>query len=207
MTVSLADTYDAFAAEYDKSRGLFDMGEVLSDFARRLPAQGHLLDLGCGAGEPFARHFIDRGWSVTGVDFSQAFLALAARYVPEMTRVHADMREASFPPASFDAVCAVYSLFHVPRNDHPALFRHIADWMKPGGTLLFTYATQAYTGADRFDGTKAFLGRELYYSHGTPTEMVTDLARGGLDLVEARERDIGGETFLWVTAAKPARAG
>lgn len=205
--MSLARIYDDFAAEYDKSRGLFDMGEVLSDFARRLPATGRLLELGCGAGEPFARYFVDRGWSVTGVDFSAAFLALAARYVPQMTRVQADMREAQFEPASFEAVCAVYSLFHVPRSDHVRLFSRIREWLVPGGTFLFTYATRAYTGADRFDGTKCFMGRDLFYSHGTPAEMVADLVAGGLELVEARERDIGGETFLWVAAARPRRDG
>lgn len=205
--MSLARIYDDFAADYDKSRGLFDMSAVLADFGRRLPAKGRLLELGCGAGEPFARHFVDRGWSVTGVDFSAAFLALAARYVPEMTRVHADMREAQFEPASFEAVCAVYSLFHVPRGDHVRLFSRIRDWLVPGGTLLFTYATRAYTGSDRFEGVKSFMGQGLFYSHGTPAEMVADLVAGGLELVEARERDIGGETFLWVTASRPLRDG
>lgn len=205
--MSLARIYDDFAADYDKSRGLFDMGDVLADFTRRLPASGRLLELGCGAGEPFARHFIDRGWSVTGVDFSAGFLALAARYVPEMTRVQADMREAQFEPATFEAVCAVYSLFHVPRSSHAPLFSRIRDWLVPGGTVLFTYATRAYTGVDRFEGVMSFMGRDLFYSHGTPADMVGDLVAGGLELVEARERAIGGETFLWVTAARPVGDG
>ena len=71
MKRSLREIYDSFARTYDQNRGLFDMGEVLSQFYNFLEIkQGELLDLGCGAGEPFARFFVDFGWKGTGGDFS-----------------------------------------------------------------------------------------------------------------------------------------
>ena len=103
----LAAIYDEFARTYDDNRGLFDMTPVIADFAARLPATGSLLDLGCGAGEPFAKAFLDRGWSVTGVDFSARMLELAARYVPRMTRVQGDMREVAFPPSVPSTACSM----------------------------------------------------------------------------------------------------
>ncbi len=196
----LAAIYDEFARTYDDNRGLFDMRPVIADFMAHLPATGNLLDLGCGAGEPFAKAFLDRGWSVTGVDFSARMLELAARYVPGMTRVHGDMRAVDFPAASFDAACAVYSLFHVPHALHPGLFSRVRSWLRPGGTFLFTYATRAYTGQERFDGTKEFLGRRLFYSHVTPEELRRQLGDAGFASVEAEQRSIGGEEFLWITA-------
>ena len=196
----LAAAYDAFAVTYERNRGHFDMTDVLGDFRARLPAAGDLLDLGCGAGEPFARDFVERGWGVTGVDVSRAMLDLAARYVPQMNRIEGDMRSVELAPNAFDAICAVYSVFHVPVVDHPALFARMRNWLRPGGVLLFTYATRSYTGQDRFDGHMSFMGRELYYSHATPSELVAQLHAAGLELVEARERSLGGETFLWVTA-------
>lgn len=199
----LARIYDEFARTYDDNRGLFDMSPVIADFAARLPATGHLLDLGCGAGEPFAKAFLDRGWSVTGVDFSEKMLELAARYVPAMTRVHGDMREVAFPAESYDAACAVYSLFHVPHELHPELFGRVRSWLRPGGVFLFTYATRAYTGHERFDGTKEFLGQRLFYSHVTPDELQRQLDDAGFVGVKADERSIGGEAFLWVTAKVP----
>jgi cyclopropane fatty-acyl-phospholipid synthase-like methyltransferase len=197
---SLERAYDSFALTYEGNRGLFDMTEVLGDFRARLPGVGDLLDLGCGAGEPFSRTFVEHGWRATGVDLSRAMLELAARYVPQMNRIHGDMRSVSFPRDSFDAICAIYSLFHVSAADHPALFARMRGWLRPGGMLLFTYASRAYTGQDRFDGYRSFMGRELYYSHVTPSELVAQLDAAGLELVEARERSLGGETFLWVTA-------
>lgn len=200
---SLAQAYDAFALTYERSRGQFDMTAVLDGFLARLPARGHLLDLGCGAGEPFARTFLERGWQVTGVDFSPAMLELAGRYAPAMTPILADMRAVDFPARTFDAIAAVYSLFHVPRAEHPALFARMHEWLRPSGVLLLTYATRAYTGQDRFEGTKRFMDRELFYSHATPEELHAQLEAAGLAVLEARERSIGGEAFLWVTAARP----
>lgn len=198
----LRGAYDALAAGYDASRGLFDMTEVLADLAARLPPTGDLLDLGCGAGEPVALAFIERGWRVTGVDLSAKMLALAARYCPRMTRIQGDMRDIDLPEEAFDAITAVYSLFHLPCPDHPALFSRMHRWLRPGGRVLFTYATREYTGQDRFSGYMEFMGQHLYYSHATPDELMAQLRDAGLGVEQALQREIGGERFLWVTARK-----
>lgn len=203
---SLAAVYDEFARTYDSRRLRFDLTEVLTDFRGWLPRRGRLLDLGCGAGEPVAADFVSRGWQVTGVDFSEAMLQLCGEHVPEVTRIGSDMREVAFPDDSFEAITAVYSLFHVPWPQHSMLFSCMRRWLVPDGAALFTYATRAYTGHDRFTGTKDFMGRELFYSHTRPVELHDQLHDAGLDVVDARDRDIGGETFLWVTVT-PATSG
>jgi len=201
---SLRETYDALAAAYDAGRAAFDTTQVFEAFYRRLPpGRGRVLDLGCGSGEPMARLFIERGWQVTGVDFSPAMLQLAAQRVPQMTRIAADMRELELPHASFEAIILIYSLFHVPRDDHPGLFAKLHRWLTPGGRLLFTYATKEYTGEEEFEGYKAFLGRPLLYSHTTPLKLRSQLEATGFHCDTASYRTIGGETFLWVTVQRP----
>jgi SAM-dependent methyltransferase len=204
---SLIGAYDALAADYEAGRDRFDMTDVFDAFYRRLaedrPAGGDVLDLGCGAGEPMARRFIEEGWRVTGVDFSRGMLALAERLVPQMTRVLADMRTCDFPNGSFDAAILVYSLFHLPQADHPALFARLFRWLRPGARLLFTYATKEYTGYDEFEGDKIFLGHTLFYSHTTPLKLRAQLEGAGFACDSASYRDIGGETFLWVTVQRP----
>lgn len=201
---SLAQIYDGFASTYARNRDSFDLHEVLEEFSSGLPDKGDLCDLGCGAGEPVSRDFADRGWHVTGVDFSAGMLELADDFVPTMTTVLGDMREVDFDEQSFDAVTAVYCLFHIPWRDHPALFENIHRWLRPGGQTLFTYATAEYTGSDEFEGTKDFMGQPLFYSHTTPTRMSEQVAAAGLEITAAVNRRIGGETFLWVTAYRPA---
>lgn len=143
MITALQEIYDGFADTYEQNRGLFDMSEVFESFYKLLDIKkGRILDMGCGAGEPFARSFVDHGWTATGVDFSQCMLALAAKYVPEMQTIRADMRQVEFPSESFDAITAIYSLFHIPCSEHVALFEKFYRWLSPHGKALFTYATK-----------------------------------------------------------------
>lgn len=197
---SLARIYDGFAATYARNRGVFDLSGLLGDFAAELPLVGDLCDLGCGAGEPVSAMFVARGWRVTGVDFSAGMLGLANTYVPEVSTVLADIRDVDFDASSFDAVAAVYSLFHIPWREHSVIFARVARWLRPGGRFLFTYAVRDYTGQDEFEGTKEFMGQELFYSHTTPARLGEQLAAAGLAVGDQRLRTIGGETFLWVTA-------
>ncbi|MCB0915561.1 MAG: methyltransferase domain-containing protein [Actinobacteria bacterium] len=212
-TDDLASIYDEFARTYTSRRDVFDLTEVLDEFLDRLPRPASadstagappgspaLLDLGCGAGEPVMTSFRELGWSVTGVDFSPGMIQLARNRLPDASLHLSDMTEVDFEADSFDAITAVYSLFHVASDKHPALFAKCRQWLRPGGLLMFTYATADYTGQPRFDGTKEFMGHTLYYSHATPAEMHGQLTEAGLRLVAESSRLIGGETFLWVTA-------
>ena len=204
MSGDLRQIYDRFADTYEQNRGLFDMSEVIDDFSRRLPQRpGRLLDLGCGAGEPFPAFFITRGWRVTGVDFSSRMLELARHYQPNMETVEADIRNVEFPDRQFDAVTAIYCLFHIEHEKHGGIFQKIFRWMKPAGKLLFTYATKEYTGAEVFNGTKEFMGEQLFYSHTTPGNLAAILKTIGFTIESETYRNIGGETFLWMTVAKP----
>lgn len=204
MSGTLKEIYDRFADTYEQNRGLFDMSGVIDDFFRRLPEKpGRLLDLGCGAGEPFPAFFIARGWRVAGVDFSSRMLELARHYQPKMETVLADICDVEFPDNQFDAVTAIYSLFHIEHEKHEDIFSKIFRWMKSGGKFLFTYATKEYTGAEIFNGYREFMGEQLFYSHTTPGNLSAVLKSIGFTIESAQYRNIGGETFLWMTIAKP----
>jgi len=204
MDITLREIYDGFAETYEENRGLFDMTDVFASFYEcQEVKKGRLLDLGCGAGEPCARFFIDRGWKVTGIDFSERMLELASKYVPEMKTFHADMREIEFNTSQFDAITAIYSLFHIPGNDQKIMFEKFYRWLIPKGKALFTYATKEYTGSDEFEGYKEFMGQKLYYNHKRPEKLYTELEGMGFNIDSADYRNIGDEIFLWITVSKP----
>ena len=204
MERSLRDIYDGFAETYEANRGLFDMTDLLGPFYAGLARpKGRLLDLGCGAGEPFPRFFLDRGWEVYGVDFSKKMLRLAAQYAPEMHTICDDMLDVEFDPAHFDAITCIYSLFHVPRARHPELFAKFRRWLRPGGKVLFTYAAKEYTGETEFEGFREFMGQNLFYSHTSPAKLRAALETAGLRVESIDLREIGGESFLWIVAAHP----
>ena len=70
--------------------------------------------------------------------------------------------------------------------------------------LQTAYAKLAETYADEFSGDLTFMGHPLFYSHTTPDRLRAQIAAAGLQWDDGTERRIGGETFLWVRARRPA---
>ena len=98
---------------------------------------GSALDLGCGEGRN-AVWLAERGWEVTGVDFSDVGLAKAARLAEERgASVEwrlADLREYVPQPGAFDLVVALY--LHLPADERRRVLGRAASAVAPGGTLL-----------------------------------------------------------------------
>jgi len=141
--------YDALSYHYradDAGDGQY--APWLADLHRRLPAAAAVLDLGCGCGVPVARFLTDAGHHVTGVDISDVQIERARHLVPTGTFLRADATRLDLPPASFDAVVCLYALIHMPLADQPRVIREIAGWLRPGGELLATVGSTAWTGTD-----------------------------------------------------------
>ena len=85
-------TYDAKAGDYIKLTGTDAPDAALLAFIDLIPSGGHVLDLGCGAGDPIARWFIAEGFRVTGVDFATSMLEIARTRWPDGDWRAADMR-------------------------------------------------------------------------------------------------------------------
>jgi SAM-dependent methyltransferase len=80
----IIDLYSRRAAEFDADRGRsLNEQPWLDAFLEHVPQAGSVLDLGCGSGEPIARHLIEQGRRVTGVDASPGLIALCRERFPE----------------------------------------------------------------------------------------------------------------------------
>jgi ubiquinone/menaquinone biosynthesis C-methylase UbiE len=166
----------------------------------RLDDRAGVLDLGCGSGVKTAR--LAEHFDVLGVDFSDEQIRLARLNVPKARFQHADFTVLELPDSSFDAVTAFYSISHVPREKHGALFAKIARWLRPGGLFL------ASLGARRSeDWTGEWLGVEMFFSsHDADTNRRLLRASGFellLDEVVTMREPEGEATFLWVLAQHP----
>jgi cyclopropane fatty-acyl-phospholipid synthase-like methyltransferase len=169
--------YDQCAGRYGATR----RNEVESDVALlidMLDDGARILDLGCGAGIPIARTLAQR-FEVTGVDFSREMVNLSRKNVPDATFIHADIMEVELPPALFDAVVSFYTLFHLPKEHHRALFQRIHRWLKAGGYLLVTVSdedVEAYIGE--------FHGVTMYWSSCGLQEYLDVLGETGFDVIK-----------------------
>jgi SAM-dependent methyltransferase len=165
-----------------------------------------VLDLGCATGELLTARLAQR-FAVTGVDIAERQIALARRRVATATFVWADMTKVNFPPDSFDAVAAFYSLTHLPRDEVLPLLRAVRSWLRPGGLFV------ASLGAGDDPGTveDAWLGVPMYFSgfDGAASRRLVEAA--GFAIVSDREEtaDEDGQptVFLWVVARNPNATG
>ena len=118
-------------------------------------ARAKLLDVGCGTGA-FLRE-VKRNHprlSVTGLDLSAPYLAVARRRLADWSRaeLHEGAGEAMpFLDGSFDVVTCIYLMHELPPRTRREVANEIARVLKPGGTLILVDSLQAGDAAD-YDG-------------------------------------------------------
>ena len=168
--------YERQATAYDtsRSRALFE-ARWLARFSACLPSGGHVLDLGCGAGDPIARWFMAEGFSVTGVDYAQPMLDIARARWPDGDWRQADMRALDLDQV-FDGIIAWNSLFHLRPDEQRTCLAHLARHLAPGGSLLITVGPKA----GEVTGTVG--GETVYHASLSPAAYATCLEDNGLRL-------------------------
>jgi SAM-dependent methyltransferase len=199
--------YDRIGAEYERwsAARVADPARerYLGVLLDNLPKGATVLDLGCGSGALLTRHLAER-FHVTGVELSSRMVELAQRNVPSARFICADMASVTFPPNSFDGVCAFYSLTHLPREELPPLLRKVATWLKSDGLFVASMSS----GEDPGSVEKDWVGGVPMYFAGYAAEKNEELVEeAGLRVISARREVVREEgeavTFLWVVAKKP----
>lgn len=168
--------YERQATEYDKrrSKALFE-ARWLARFTASLKPGDHVLDLGCGTGDPIARWFMAEGFDVTGVDFSAAMLKIAKERWPDGDWRMADMRDFELDQ-QFDGIIAWNSFFHLTADEQKGCITRMARHLHNGGMLMLTVGPRA----GEVSGT---VGSELvYHASLSPAGYATCLEENGLQL-------------------------
>jgi tRNA (cmo5U34)-methyltransferase len=114
------------------------------------PTAAQILELGCGTGNLTLRLATGHpGARITAVDAAPEMTALtgarAARRGVPIDTVTARFEEVRFDAGAFDLVASCMSLHHV--RDKAALYRSIARWLRPGGTLALADQLRGRTDA------------------------------------------------------------
>lgn len=194
--INICSQYDEIAQVYDQTRTKDLMEEpYLALVAEQLPDDGHVLDMGCGSAEPIAQYFIERGYSVTGVDGSEAMLKLCRQRYPQSEWLLCDMRKLNLE-RRFNAVIAWDSFFHLSQDDQRLMFPIFAAHLAVGGVLLFTSGTEAG------EITNPMHGQDIYHASLSTQEYQQRLADNGFSVVlhNVNDPECGHHT-IWVAKA------
>ena len=188
--------YDKIGSSYNAMRNREKNNLELDYFAKLLPINGHVLDAGCGAGEPVAKYLVEHGFQVTGIDLSPNILEIAKKQVPGANFLEGDMTHLNFSDQFFDGVVSLYAIWHISKHKHGLVFENFYRVLKPNGILFFN------TGVHAMDGVNNFLGAQMYWSSPNPEKTLQLVKRAGFDIIREEVLVRGGETQYWVLARK-----
>ena len=184
--------YTEHALRFDQVRSRKLLEQSYLDAAlSKMPAVSRVLDLGCGAGEPIARYFVERGHHVTGVDLAGPMVELCRQRMPAMNWCHGDMRRMDLDE-QFDLVIAWDSFFHLDQAGQRSMFTVFARLARPRGLLLFTSGwSEGVAVGDLF-------GDKLYHSSLDTTEYEQHLQERDYRILQHRVQDPECDRTVWL---------
>ena len=187
--------YDGAADRYANLTKTGAVGPLLQAFMALLPANAHVLDLGCGPARA-SRHMRDAGHYPDPVDASQGMVDLANDTHDIGARIlsfdEVDM------VAAYDGVWANFSLLHAPHKDLPRIFAALATALRRDGVLHVAMKVGTGEARDKID---------RLYTYVSVTELHGLLADAGfmaLETIEDHEVGCAGtdDPYVAVRARK-----
>ncbi|EGF89635.1 methyltransferase domain protein [Asticcacaulis biprosthecium C19] len=194
---AIIELYDRRALDWDADRGrdLFER-PWLDRFAALLAVGGTVLDSGCGSGDPIARHFLESGYNLTGVDSGGNMIAICREKFPDADWTVSDMRDLNLDRA-FDGMLAWHSLFHLTPDDQRKMFPVFRKHARSGTALMFT------SGSDHNEIVGQWHEEPLYHGSLSQDEYRTLLGANGFDIVHHIISDPAcGSATVWLARAR-----
>ena len=158
----MPDFYDKHYKTYGSSTFSVDPSVFLNPLVSTLKAGSSVLDAGCGSGRDLL-WLKNRGFHVTGFEKSEK-LAAMARKNANCPVIEGDFEVFDFSSLSFDAVTAVGSLVHIPRERTSSVIANVSRALAENGLLYISLKEGSGTATDS-TGRVFFLWRnkELQY--------------------------------------------
>jgi len=190
--------YDGVAEAYDDDRDPTHEAALVESLAAALRDGARVLDAGCGGGRAVLETLADE-YGAVGVDLSGEQLALARDRAPAASLARGDLTRLPVADGAVDAVTALHSVIHVPREHHERAFAEFARVLRPGGHLLLTTGVGDWEGRndDWLDS-----GAAMQWSFHGRERSLELLDSVGFDVTESvvRDDELGGGEWLFVRA-------
>lgn len=191
----LREAWDTVAETYAHNRDPSGSdANLINDLLAALPANPDVLDIGPCDG---ARTLANLPADSVGIDISRDALELARETVPESALLQGDMANLPIAEDSMDGITAYHAVFHVPREEHPKIYREFARVLAPGGRVLMTLP------GGRFETTRqGWMGGSMFFSAPGREQTLTQLEDAGFEDVrtEMANDPLGSSTeFVFAT--------
>jgi len=163
-----------------RSKGVNGVGAALvRQWAKSLPPNATVLDVGCGAGDPISKALVDEGLTIYGIDASPSMVQIFRQNFPNSPVACEAAEDSSYFNRQFDAIIAWGLMFLLPAETQEIVIQKMANALYAGGKLLFTAPSQKMKWEDAITEIESVsLGAEKY------RELI---AASGLSIIEEFE--------------------
>ncbi|KAA0990925.1 class I SAM-dependent methyltransferase [Dyadobacter aurulentus] len=122
-----------------RSKGVDGVGAAsVRYWARSLPPDATVLDIGCGIGDPISKVLVDEGLTVYGMDASPSMVQIFRQNFPNSPVACEAAEDSLFFNRQFDAIIAWGLMFLLPVETQEIVIQKMANALSTGGRLLFT---------------------------------------------------------------------
>ncbi len=158
--------------------------EGTEKFLSLLPPHASILDVGCGAGVK-TRYITQKGFKVTGIDFSEKMIEIARRESPDIPFEVLDMYELEKHTVKYDGVFAQASLLHIRKERIQEVVSQLRNILVPGGLLYIAVKGIREDGVQEDVKKEYDYGYEYerFFSYYSLSELETYLTQAGMDVL------------------------
>lgn len=158
--------YEANAATFVRcrSKGIDGVGAAsVRQWARSLPLNATVLDVGCGAGDPISKALVEEGLTVYAMDASPSMVKVFQQNFPNTPVACEAAEDSLYFNRQFDAIIAWGLMFLLPAETQKVVIPKMARALYSGGRLLFTAPSQKMKWNDAITEIESVsLGAEEY---------------------------------------------
>ena len=190
--------YDLIAEQYSNEFGVsLEDKDLIEKFQSQLKLGARVVDLGGGPGQ-VTKYLIDNGYDAVCYDFSKEMMKNALRLYPGLPYILDDIVNLKnhFSNDNIDGIVALYSLFHIPKEELKKLFRNINSVLKDNGIFLFSFQL----GNEEKMVDEPYLkenGKDvLYMNYITKEEVHSLLKDADFEIIFEQEKREVGENVL-----------
>ena len=195
---SVKKDYDLIADQYFEEIGtVLEDVDLINKFESYLEKDSSIIDLGGGSGK-LTNYLNEKGYKAICYDFSENMKKYAGKTYLNIHFILDDIVNIKnhFSEKTIDGIIAMYSLFHIPKENINQLFKDINNVLKNNG--LFCFSLQLGSGEDFVD--EPYLKENgknvLYMNYLTKNEIYDLLDESNFKIIYETEKHETGDNVI-----------